>query len=182
MHIEKILNNNVVISSNELQQEIIVLGKGIAFQKKIGDTIDWKEDTKKFVLESQDLSGKYQQIIASIPLEYLSVTDEIIMNIKLKLGKKLSESIYISLTDHIYTAIQRKKQGISLKNAMLWEIKRFYPVEFKLGKESIEIIKKLLEVKLPEDEAGFIAFHIVNAELDDQAQNSYEISKVMLRY
>lgn len=33
MVIEKVLNNNVVISKNELGEEIICMGKGIAFQK-----------------------------------------------------------------------------------------------------------------------------------------------------
>lgn len=39
MVIEKVLNNNVVISKNELGEEIICMGKGLAFQKKSGDTI-----------------------------------------------------------------------------------------------------------------------------------------------
>lgn len=33
MVIVKVLNNNVVISKNELGEEIICMGKGLAFQK-----------------------------------------------------------------------------------------------------------------------------------------------------
>lgn len=179
MIIQKILNNNVVVCSNEFGNEVVVLGKGLAFQKKIGEAVDDRLINKKFVLQSQDLSGKFQQIIASIPLDFLTVTDEIIENIKLKLGKKLSEGIYISLTDHIHTSIQRKQQGISLKNAMLWDIKRFYPVEFKLGQEAVAMIKRRLDVQLSEDDAGFIAFHIVNSELDENLEHTYEITKLM---
>ncbi|MDY0409323.1 CAT RNA binding domain-containing protein [Paracerasibacillus soli] len=40
MEIRKILNNNVAISHNELNQEIVVMGKGLAFQKKVGEAID----------------------------------------------------------------------------------------------------------------------------------------------
>lgn len=179
MEIQKILNNNVVVCLNEFGNEIVVLGKGLAFQKKVGESVDEKLINQTFVLQSQDLSGKFQQIVASIPLDILAVTDEIIENIKLKLGKKLSEGIYISLTDHIHTSIQRKQQGISLSNAMLWDIKRFYPVEFKLGQEAVALIKQQLDVKLTEDEAGFIAFHIVNAELDEELEHMYEITKLM---
>lgn len=179
MIIQKILNNNVVVCLDGLGNEIIVLGKGIAFQKKIGERVEDVSAIKKFVLQSQDLSGKFQQIIASIPLDFLSVTDEIIENTKLKLGKKLSEGIYISLTDHIYTSIQRKQQGVSLKNAMIWDIKRFYPVEFQLGQEAVSLIKQRLDVSLSEDEAGFIAFHIVNSELDEGLEHTYEITKLM---
>ena len=37
MEIKKILNNNVVVSNNELNQEIVVMGRGLAFQKKVGE-------------------------------------------------------------------------------------------------------------------------------------------------
>ncbi|WP_376715789.1 CAT RNA binding domain-containing protein [Vagococcus lutrae] len=37
--INKILNNNVVISVDEQKREIIVMGRGIAFGKKSGDNV-----------------------------------------------------------------------------------------------------------------------------------------------
>ena len=40
MKIEKILNNNVVVSINDKGQEVIVMGRGLAFQKKIGAEIN----------------------------------------------------------------------------------------------------------------------------------------------
>jgi len=52
------------------------------------------------------------------------------------------------------------------KNALLWEIKRFYNHKFLIGKEALQIIKNKLGIQLPEDEAGFIALHIVNAQLE----------------
>ncbi|OSP57520.1 hypothetical protein EFP6CTSP_20095, partial [Enterococcus faecium] len=33
----KFLNNNVVISKNGFGEEVVCMGKGLAFQKKIGD-------------------------------------------------------------------------------------------------------------------------------------------------
>lgn len=77
---------------------------------------------------------------------------------------KLNQSIYVTLTDHINFAIARYAKGINLENALLWEIKRFYPQEYELGKYAITQIKERLKVELPEDEAGFIALHFVNAE------------------
>ena len=70
----------------------------------------------------------------------------------------------MTLTDHINFAIDRYKKGINLENALLWEIKRFYPQEYELGEYSIRLIRDRLHVDLPEDEAGFIALHFVNAE------------------
>lgn len=82
------------------------------------------------------------------------------------MGKKLDDNIYITLTDHISCAVERANQGILLKNALLWEIKRFYNHEYLIGKEAAAIIGKRLGVELPEDEAGFIALHLVNAQMD----------------
>ena len=51
MVIEKVLNNNVVVSKNELGKEIICMGKGIAFQKKPGDHISKNDVQKEFILK-----------------------------------------------------------------------------------------------------------------------------------
>ncbi|WP_330377649.1 BglG family transcription antiterminator LicT [Cellulosilyticum ruminicola] len=102
-----------------------------------------------------------------MPLEQIQATNEIISFAKASLGKKLSQNIYISLADHINFAIERNGQGIKVKNALLWEIKKLYNHEYLVGKEALSIIKRRLNVELPEDEAGFIALHFVNALMDD---------------
>lgn len=35
MRIEKILNNNVVVTRDKLNREMIVMGKGLAFKKRL---------------------------------------------------------------------------------------------------------------------------------------------------
>lgn len=180
MMIEKILNNNVVVSSDDKHNEIIIMGRGIAFKKKCGDEVDEHLVDKIFNLTNQDISEKFQQLLADIPIEHIQVSDSIISYAKTHLGKKLNESIYLSLSDHIYTAIQRLEEGILVKNALLWDIKRFYQDEYYVGLKALAIIKENFNVILPEDEAGFIALHIVNAEMDEgDLKSMYEITKVM---
>ena len=99
-----------------------------------------------------------------MPLERVRISDEIISHAKDHLKLKLNQSIYVTLTDHINFAIERVSQGIEPQNALLWEIKRFYPQEFQLGIYALELIHDRLGILLPEDEAGFIALHFVNAE------------------
>lgn len=50
MEINRILNNNVVIIVNQEGKEQVVCGKGIAFKKKIGDSIEEDKINKVFVL------------------------------------------------------------------------------------------------------------------------------------
>ena len=155
--IDRILNNNVVIIKDKKGIEKVVCGKGIAFKKKAGEKIDEKEVNKVFVLQDQTQNKRFQELVFEIPLEYLQAVDEIIEMFKLELGKKLNDTIYISLSDHIYTAIKRYLEGITITNSMLWDIKRFYELEFGLALKALNIIKQRFQVELPEDEAAFIA-------------------------
>lgn len=40
MKVEKIINNNIVRSTNDVGQEVLVMGCGIGFKKVVGDVID----------------------------------------------------------------------------------------------------------------------------------------------
>nr|WP_042273341.1 PRD domain-containing protein [[Clostridium] dakarense] len=179
MVIEKILNNNVVITTDENNKEIVVMGRGIAFKKRTGDHIPKDMIDKVFKLSDPNMSDKFKELIAEIPLEYMKLSDGIILHAKKELGKRLNDSIYISLTDHMHTAIERSREGVNVKNALLWDIKRFYKKEFEIGLLALDYIEEKFEVRLPEDEAGFIALHIVNAQMDQDIKIIYEITQIM---
>lgn len=180
MVIEKILNNNVVVTRDEHDEEIIIMGRGIAFKKKIGDGVDVEMVDKEFRLSNNDAKHKFEELLVDIPIENLELVEEIISYAKTHLGKKLNDMVYISLVDHISTSLSRFLEGISVKNALLWDIRRFYPDEFCIGQKALAIIETRTKMALPEDEAGFIALHLVNAEMDEESMhNMYEITKVM---
>ena len=179
MIINKILNNNVVITIDDNGEETIVMGRGIGYQKSKGEVIDETKVNKVFRISNREVSNKLQELLNNIPMEHMKLSSEIIEYAQLKLNKKLNESIYISLSDHTYSAIQRMKEGINVKNAILWETKRFYKEEFEIGMKALELIENRTGVKLPEDEAGFIAFHIVNAQLSEGNSLASDITKLM---
>ena len=76
--------------------------------------------------------------------------------------------MYVTLTDHINSAVERYQNGISLKNMMRHEIRKFYPQEYRIGCQAIEWIEKKTGIDLGEDEAAFIAMHIVSSEIRDK--------------
>ena len=158
MVINKILNNNVAVVVED-DEEKIVMGKGICFKKKVDDEIDETMIDKVFALSSQDANHKFQEIIKEVPIEHIILSEKIIQYAKVTLGKRLNEYIYISFVDHMYSAIVRYLEGITVKNALLWDIRRFYK---------------------DEDEAGFIALHLVNAELDEKSmEDMVAITRIM---
>ena len=166
MLINKVLNNNVVTIINENNQESVVMGRGIAFQKKKGDEIDEDKVDKIFILENKSINDKLITLVNDIPVENLEVAEEIVKYAEAKLNTKLNENIYLTLTDHIGFSISRYENNLEMKNVMLWDIKRLHRDEFLIGVKALEIIKDRLGIELPEDEAATIALHILNGELN----------------
>lgn len=162
--IEKVINNNIISAYEKSGAEVIVMGLGIGFKKKQGEVVPADQISKIFRIKSRTLAEQFKELLANMPLERVRISDEIISHAKDHLKLKLNQSIYVTLTDHINFAIERVSQGIEPQNALLWEIKRFYPQEFQLGIYALELIQDRLDILLPEDEAGFIALHFVNAE------------------
>ncbi|USL39561.1 BglG family transcription antiterminator LicT [Priestia megaterium] len=178
MNIKRILNNNSVISIKE-KQEVIIIGRGIAFNKRVGDDINEQLIDKIFTLENEDTMKKFKTLIAGMPIDYMEISEKIITYAKMKLGKKLNDSIYIHLTDHIHFAIQRYKNNLPIKNGLLWEIRQLYKDEYEVGLEALNMVCEQFGIILPEDEAGFIALHIVNAELNEEMPVVKDMTKVM---
>jgi beta-glucoside operon transcriptional antiterminator len=108
------------------------MGRGLAFQKRVGDSLDESKIEKIFALQSDELVGRLGELLSQIPLEVMTTCDRIIDLARGRLGK-LQESLYITLTDHCHFAIERQKKG-AMRNVLLWEIKRLYPKEFELGR------------------------------------------------
>ncbi|WNS46517.1 BglG family transcription antiterminator LicT [Paenibacillus sp. MMS20-IR301] len=179
MKIEKVLNNNVVTVIDASGKELVVMGRGIAFKKQTGDPIDEDKIEKVFSLDNREVSQKLMSLLSEIPLEYVECTDEVIRYAETVLGEKLHDSIYISLTDHIHFAIDRHRQGLQIKNALLWEIKRMYRKEFSIGLKALQIIEERLGVLLPEDECAFIAMHLVNAQMNGEMRETVSITNIV---
>ncbi|SCC03873.1 BglG family transcription antiterminator LicT [Gilliamella intestini] len=179
MKVYKVLNNNVVVTLDAKGKELILTGRGIGFKKREGDLIDSNLIEKKFSLDDKNTVSKFSELLSQIPLEVLTTSEIIINHAKQFIEGNLQDSIYISLTDHIYSAIERHKHGFDIPNGFLWEIKKFYPKEFKIGLYALSVIKERLAIELPEDEAGFITFHIINAQLDGTMPNVVNMTNIM---
>ncbi|MFP7169918.1 PRD domain-containing protein [Terribacillus sp. FSL K6-0262] len=165
MRIEKILNNSVVVTRNDANQELVVMGKGLAFKKKIGDTIDPSGIEKKFILEKSGMTEKLETLLRDVSPVYLNIAAKVVEYARGHLPYDLDEYLYIALTDHLSFAISREKQGIVLKNPLLWEIRKYYQQEYKIAWKALEIVEEETGYALGEDEAASIALYLVNSQL-----------------
>ncbi|GGF74344.1 PtsGHI operon antiterminator [Paenibacillus albidus] len=161
--VAKVLNNNVIIAQHPQYAEVVVIGKGIGYNRKIRDLIKLSSVEKMFILRSQEEQEQYKQLIPQVEEKLIEVVQEIVLHIMQSSRQPLNEHIHIALTDHIAFAIRRHEQDIAIHNPFLYETKEIYPEEYQWAEYAINRINEVMAVALPADEIGFVALHIVSA-------------------
>lgn len=171
--IERVLNNNAVVSLDDKNEEFIITGPGIAYGKKYGGYVNKNKVDKIYKLEKDEDTNKLITLFKSIPNDFIEIVDRAINIAKKEYQLELNDSLYLVLPDHINSAIERYKKGIIFENKLLWEIKNIYRQEFELAKKIVLLIKEITDIEFKEDEAAFIALHIVNSE---STNNMFDIN------
>ena len=157
------MNNNVSLVRNSKGEELIVIGKGISFGKKKGDLISEDQVEKVFRMKTEESRENFMALLKDVPLDFITVTYEIIDNLSKKYQYPVQEYLYVTLTDHIYCSYQAISQG-RYKDSNLPDISTKYPTAFRIANEAFEIYRQKLTENLPEDEIIRIAYHFINAE------------------
>ena len=179
MVIKRVLtNNSVVIMEDGVEK--IVCGKGIAYKKKPGMTIDASLINQTFVLEQDHREG-FEKLLKDVPMTYVEIAKEIIDMARTQFSRPISDHVILTLADHLYAAAMRIQEGVAIHNALLWEIQHYYELEYEIGKTGIQLIRERMQITFPEDEAGYNALHIVNAQMDDSGNmnNAYRVTKLI---
>jgi antiterminator protein len=157
------MNHNVSLVRNGDGEELVVIGKGIAFGKKKGDLIPEDQVEKIFRMKNEESRENFLALLKDVPLDVITVTYEIIDNLSKKYQYPVQEYLYVTLTDHIYCSYQAINQG-RYKDSNLPDISTKYPTAFQIANEAFEIYRQKLTENLPEDEITRIAYHFINAE------------------
>lgn len=179
MKVKKVFNNNILCAVDEEGNEVIVTGKGLGFQKHTGETLDESKIEKTYRMVDKQEQRKLRELAEQIPMEDLQLTEQLVADIKRSITQPLNESLLITLTDHISFAMQRKQQGIAFTNPLAGSIMCYYPAEYQMGRRCLETIRQKTGIALNDDEASFIALHIVNAEMNTHMSEMYDITKLI---
>lgn len=162
--IKKALNSSVILVEDNKKQEFILLGKGIGYGRKSGETIDENVENQVFMPVGNENVKKTMEMVNSIPSDYFELAQDIVDYATKELDASFTNNIYLLLTDHLCFAVQRYRSNTIVANRLYWEIKNYYPREFAVGERALEILNMRFEVNLPIEEAANIAFHLVNAQ------------------
>lgn len=170
------MNHNVSLVRNDKGEEVIVIGKGIAFGKKKGDLIAENHVEKIFRMKTEESRENFMALLKDVPLDFITVTYEIIDKLSKKYHYPIQEYLYVTLTDHIYCSYQALTQG-RYKDSNLPDISAKYPVAFQIANEAFEIYRQKLADHFPEDEIIRIAYHFINAEGENEVELVESIDK-----
>lgn len=175
----KSLNNNIVLAYDENHNEVVLFGTGIGFNRKKGDMVEESSVTKLFI---NDSNKRLAPMIQNLSEDIVSATEEIVQYGSRVLEKQLHASILIVLADHLYFAMERAKKSQNVDNPLQWEVPHLYPKEYEIGVKGVKLIEERLQIKLPPQEASFIALHFVNAQFESQdMSDTLKITEIISR-
>ncbi|GGA73371.1 PtsGHI operon antiterminator [Salinicoccus roseus] len=176
--IEKALNNNVVIGTDEFE-EVVLIGRGIGFGKKQGDTLEIEEADKVYKLEGQQDTSRYQTLLTMADEKLFQSTLEAIELIDDMTTEDINNRILLSMTDHLLFAMKRLEEGIEISNPFVNETKALYPKEYSIAEAVVDMFNSKYGIKLPEAEVGFIALHVHSSIYNRSLRDMNVLSEVV---
>ena len=157
------MNNNVALAKHENGEEAVLIGSGIAFNKKKGDPVLESKIEKVFRMRTEESKENFVALLKDVPLDFITVTYDVIDTLSKKYHYPVQEYIYVTLTDHIYCSYQAVQQG-RYKSSDLPDASGKYPIPYQIAQEAVAIYRERLLEAFPDDEINRIAYHFINAE------------------
>ena len=167
MKVVKKINNNCALCLDSQNKEVVAFGKGIGFDKPPYDI-----ELNRIERVYYDIEESSVKMINDIPEEIIDISAKIIEYAKTKIKYLNNSNVIFTLADHINFAIKRYKEHIDIKLPIINDIQYLYDIEMEIGQKALELIRKILRVSLPDEEAIYIALHIINAETMDESQRN----------
>ena len=162
--IKRVYNNNVVLAIEEDTTEVVLLGKGIGFQRRPGESIDTSLADQRFVAEGLYRAPQLAGLLSDAPSEHIAVARTITDLGHATLGLEPRQSLMIPVLDHLTFAVRRAQEGTHIDFPLRWEVAQLYPAEAALGRHVVTLVNETLGVQLQDDEWVAFALHFVNQQ------------------
>lgn len=177
--VKKTFNNNAVLVSLG-QNEYILIGKGIGFNKKKGSILlESNLIENVFIQVDETNKNQYEHLLETTDEKIVRIVEEIVSMAEKELGETLHVNIHFGLIDHINFALSRIREGIDIVNPFLLETRMLYKKEFAIAEKAVEILKEQMNIEIPESEIGFITFHIHGGRMGGKKSDSLSYVKAI---
>lgn len=184
--IKRVYNNNVVLATEEDTTEVVLLGKGIGFQRRPGESIDTSLADQRFVAEGLYRAPQLAGLLSDAPSDHIVLARTITELGHATLGLEPRQSLMIPVLDHLTFAVRRAQEGTHIDFPLRWEVAQLYPAEAALGRQVVVLVNETLKVQLQDDEWVAFALHFVNqqwtkGDFSKTVAMTETISRVFLR-
>ena len=150
MRIVKVFNNSVVLATDHDGREMVVLGRGVGFQRSAGDPVDESLIEKRFVPGGADVGDRVAAYLEDIPLEDIAVAQDVVVAAREALGTAIPDTAVLPLADHLSFALRRIREGITIDYPLRWEVNTLYPREYEFARTALALVEQKRNVTLPE--------------------------------
>ncbi|WP_246227285.1 PRD domain-containing protein [Propioniciclava coleopterorum] len=159
--VKKVYNNNVVLGTEGDGTEVVLLGKGLGFGRKPGESLD-AVGGQRFVSDATYRATQLAEMLAGATWEQARVAQRIVDLAHERLGTTVSQAILLPVLDHLTFAVRRADEGVEIEFPLKWEVAQLYPDESALGRRALAIANHALGVRLQSDEWVAFALHFIN--------------------
>ena len=177
--ITKILNHNSFMGiESKNNQECLIMGKGVAFGKKVGQTVSITGDARVYSLKELTDRGEAREIIKSVSPLCLELANEVLNQAEEEFGK-VDRSILFTMADHLDFAVRRIQNGEQISNPLTDDIRIMFYKEYKVAGCIRDLLKEKLGIRIDEHEIGYIALHVHAAIVDENVSQAMEIARTV---
>lgn len=159
--IKRVYNNNVVLVTETDGVEVVLLGKGVGYQRKPGETID-SASSERFVSEQPYKASQVAELLSDASFEEAEVARAIVDLARDELNMKVSHSLLLPVLDHLSFAVKRAREGLEIDFPLRWEVAQIFPAETAAGRRALTLVNERLGIKLQDDEWAAFALHFIN--------------------
>lgn len=157
------LNNNAALVKNERGEQAVVMGLGIAFQKRKGDLLRPEKVETVFSLHNEEAKENFLTLLKDIPLDFITASYSVIHYLVDHYHYPVQEYLYVTLTDHMRCSYQALLKG-TYQESHLPDMSGQYPLEYQMAQEALDLFRQKISEDFPQDEIGRIALHLINAK------------------
>ncbi|MBO5341848.1 MAG: PRD domain-containing protein [Lachnospiraceae bacterium] len=178
--IKKVLNHNSVIAIGEGDnKEYLVMGKGIAFGKKVTERIETGTENTVYSLHELNTDrGAASDIIKTVSPECLELANEVLNRAEKEFGQ-IDRSILFPMADHIAFAVHRIRNNEQISNPLTEDIRILFYKEYKVAECMKQLITDMLGVEIDEHEIGYIALHVHSAIEEEKVSQAMQVARAV---
>lgn len=179
MKIVQSLNQNALLVDVDGREEIVV-GKGIGFNKRKGDSVDTKRISKRYqMIPGSESSFDYYSELSE---KVIQIAEEVAEIAEPLLNKRLTGNFILSLASHIQFCEEkyRTEDLMEIPAPFNYELKYLYPKEYAAANLAVNYLADSYKILLPSAEISFFTLHFVNGLAESEGlTNVVELSEMM---